>query len=144
MRKINGAWHVIVVLYSLGFGLMVQAQSTSFHSAPTSAKDLTPPSIADSGKAGKQLYERHCASCHGDLEARGPSEHILDLPKGGHTSRDIQVEPNGQKILISVRSFSNADDADNPLEKNRANILEVNPERRRFFRTNPGGHPGGF
>jgi mono/diheme cytochrome c family protein len=65
MRKINGAWHVIVVLYSLGFGLMVQAQSTSFHSAPTSAKDLTPPSMADSGASGQPLYERHCASCHG-------------------------------------------------------------------------------
>ncbi|HET9389881.1 MAG TPA: PQQ-dependent sugar dehydrogenase [Steroidobacteraceae bacterium] len=65
---------------------------------------------------------------NGDLEARGPSEHILDLPKEGHTSRDIQVAPDGQKILISVGSFSNADDADNPLEKNRANILEVKPD----------------
>jgi glucose/arabinose dehydrogenase len=64
----------------------------------------------------------------GDLQARGPSEHILDLPKSGHTSRDIQVEPDGHKILISVGSFSNADDADNPLEKNRANILEANPD----------------
>ena len=66
---------------------------------------------------------------NGELEARGPSEHILDLPKDGHTSKDIQVAPDGQKILVSVGSFSNADDADNnPLEKNRANILEVNPD----------------
>lgn len=66
---------------------------------------------------------------NGDLEARGPAEHILDLAKDGHISKDIQVEPGGQKILISVGSFSNADDADNnPLEKNRANILEINPD----------------
>jgi glucose/arabinose dehydrogenase len=31
-------------------------------------------------------------------------------------------------VLISVGSYSNADDADNPLEKNRANILECNPD----------------
>ena len=30
----------------------------------------------------------------GDLQAHGPSENILDLPNGGHTSRDIQVEPD--------------------------------------------------
>jgi glucose/arabinose dehydrogenase len=65
---------------------------------------------------------------NGDLQARGPSEHIMDLPKGGHQSRDILFEPDGQKMLISVGSFSNADDADSPLETNRANILECNPE----------------
>jgi glucose/arabinose dehydrogenase len=65
---------------------------------------------------------------NGDLQARGAPQHILDLPNAGHTSRDIQVEPDGHKILISVGSFSNADDADNPLEKNRANILECNPD----------------
>lgn len=64
-KSSNGACHVIFVLYSLGYGLMVQAQSTSFHGAPTSAKDLTPPSIADSGESGQPLYARHCASCHG-------------------------------------------------------------------------------
>jgi glucose/arabinose dehydrogenase len=65
---------------------------------------------------------------NGDLQARGPSEHIMDLPKDGHQSRDILFEPDGQKMLISVGSFSNADDADNPLETNRANILECNPD----------------
>ena len=65
---------------------------------------------------------------NGDLQARGSSEHIVDLPKDGHASRDIQFEPDGQKMLISVGSFSNADDADDPLEKNRANILECNPD----------------
>jgi glucose/arabinose dehydrogenase/mono/diheme cytochrome c family protein len=65
---------------------------------------------------------------NGNLQAGGTSQHILELPDAGHTSRDIQVEPDGHKILISVGSFSNADDADNSLEKNRANILECNPD----------------
>jgi glucose/arabinose dehydrogenase/mono/diheme cytochrome c family protein len=65
---------------------------------------------------------------NGNLQARGPSEHIMGLPNDGHESRDIQFEPDGQKMLISVGSFSNADDADKPSETNRANILECNPD----------------
>ncbi len=64
----------------------------------------------------------------GDLQARGPSEHIVDLPKDGHASRDIEFEPDGQKMIIGVGSFENADDTNQPREKNRANILEFNPD----------------
>ena len=63
---------------------------------------------------------------NGDLQARGPSEHILDFPDNGHNNRDVLFEPDGKKMLVTVPSFSNADDADGPLEKNRANILECN------------------
>lgn len=65
---------------------------------------------------------------NGDLQARGPSEHVIDFPKDGHANRDILFEPGGQKMLIAIGSFSNADDADQPSEKNRANILECNPD----------------
>lgn len=65
---------------------------------------------------------------NGDLQARGPSEHIMDFPKDGHANRDILFEPGGRKMLIAIGSFSNADDADQPSEKNRANILECNPD----------------
>jgi glucose/arabinose dehydrogenase len=64
----------------------------------------------------------------GDLQVRGPSEHILDLPKGGHDNRDILFDPDGNKLLIGVGSFSNADDGDEPAEKNRAAIYECNPD----------------
>jgi len=67
-------------------------------------------------------------SRNGDLQARGPYEHIMDLPKGGHANRDIQFEPDGRKMLVGVGSFSNADDADSPSETNRADILECNPD----------------
>jgi glucose/arabinose dehydrogenase len=66
----------------------------------------------------------------GDTKARGPSEHIADLPAGpSHWTRDIQFTPDGQKMFVSVGSASNVDDPDTtPAEKNRADVLEFNPD----------------
>ncbi len=68
---------------------------------------------------------------NGDLKARGPSQHIADLPGGseGHTTRDIRFSPDGKNMFVSVGSASNVDDPDtHPSEKNRADILEFNPD----------------
>ncbi len=67
---------------------------------------------------------------NGDTKARGPAEHIVDLPSGGgHWSRDIQFTADGKKMFVSVGSASNVDDSDtHPEEKNRADILEFNPD----------------
>ena len=67
---------------------------------------------------------------NGDLKARGPAEHIADLPAGnGHWTRDIQFTPDGKKMFVSVGSASNVDDTDTtPAEKNRADVLEFNPD----------------
>ena len=67
---------------------------------------------------------------NGDLKARGPAEHIVNLPSGnGHWTRDIQFTPDGKKMLVSVGSASNVDDADTSLaEKYRADVLEFNPD----------------
>ena len=66
----------------------------------------------------------------GDLKARGEAEHIIDLPHGGgHSTRSIQFTPDGKKMFVSVGSASNVDDPDTtPAEKNRADILEFNPD----------------
>jgi glucose/arabinose dehydrogenase/cytochrome c553 len=66
----------------------------------------------------------------GDLKARGPAEHIADLPGDkNHWSRDIQFTADGKKMFVSVGSASNVDDVDTtPAEKNRADILEFNPD----------------
>jgi glucose/arabinose dehydrogenase len=66
----------------------------------------------------------------GDLKARGPSQHIADVPGGeGHTTRDIQFSLDGKKMFVSVGSASNVDDPDvTPAEKNRAAILEFTPD----------------
>jgi len=67
---------------------------------------------------------------NGDLKARGPAEHTADLPAGqGHWTRDIQFTADGKKMFVSVGSASNIDDPDTtPPEKNRADVLEFNPD----------------
>jgi glucose/arabinose dehydrogenase/mono/diheme cytochrome c family protein len=67
---------------------------------------------------------------NGDLEARGTEEHIVDVPgNGGHSTRDLQFSLDGKKMFVSVGSASNVDDPDvTPAEKNRADVLEFNPD----------------
>jgi len=72
---------------------------------------------------------------NGDLTASGPMEHIADLPGGGrlrgggHWTRDLAFTQDGSKLLASVGSHSNVDDADtHPEEFHRANVLEFTPE----------------
>jgi glucose/arabinose dehydrogenase len=64
------------------------------------------------------------------MKASGSAEHIADLPHGGgHWTRDIQFTPDGKKMFVAVGSASNVDDTDTtPGEKNRADILQFNPD----------------
>ena len=71
----------------------------------------------------------------GDLVARGPMEHIADLPGGGrlrgggHWTRDLVFSQDGTKLFASVGSHSNVDDPDtHPEEFHRADVLEFTPE----------------
>jgi len=66
----------------------------------------------------------------GDLKARGPAEHIADLPGGEyHWTRDIQFSTDGKKMFVAVGAASNVDDPDTSLaEKNTADILQFNPD----------------
>lgn len=66
----------------------------------------------------------------GDLKASGAPQHIVDLPSGGgHWTRSIVFSPDGKKMFVAVGSASNIDDPDTtPAEKNRADILEFNPD----------------
>jgi glucose/arabinose dehydrogenase/cytochrome c5 len=67
---------------------------------------------------------------NGDVKARSAPEHILDLPHGrGHSTRDIQFSPDGQRMYVSVGSGSNVDDPDtNPEEHHRADIIVATPD----------------
>jgi glucose/arabinose dehydrogenase len=66
----------------------------------------------------------------GDLRVSGKPEHIADLPSGGgHWTRDIVFSPDGKQMFVGVGSDSNADDPEtHPDEKNRADILVMNPD----------------
>jgi glucose/arabinose dehydrogenase len=67
---------------------------------------------------------------NGDLQARGAPQHIANLPDGeGHWTRDLQFSRDGKKMFVSVGSLSNVDDPDtSPEERDRADILEFNPD----------------
>jgi glucose/arabinose dehydrogenase len=72
---------------------------------------------------------------NGDLVARGPAEHLFEVPGGGHLrggghwTRDLAFSKDGTKLFVSVGSLSNVDDVDtHPLEFHRANVLEYTPD----------------
>jgi glucose/arabinose dehydrogenase len=70
----------------------------------------------------------------GDLKARGPQETIAAVPTStppgrGHWSRDIVFSRDARKMYVSVGSLTNVDgDEANPGEKDRATVLELNPD----------------
>lgn len=57
----------------------------------------------------------------------GAGQKILDLPTGGHYTRNLIADPAGKKIYVAVGSASNIDE-ENAWEKDqrRAGILEMN------------------
>ncbi len=75
---------------------------------------------------------------NGDTTARADQEMIVpDIPGGGrltgggHWTRDVVFSLDGSKMFVSVGSHSNVDD--NPVaEKNRADILQYNPDGTGF------------
>lgn len=65
----------------------------------------------------------------GDLKASGPSQHLADLPAGGHDTRAVEFSADGKKLFVAVGSESNVSDPDtHPEEKDRADILVCDPE----------------
>ena len=72
---------------------------------------------------------------NGDIKPRGKVEMIVpDIPGwgelrgGGHWTRDIAFSQNGKKMYVSVGSHSNVYENPNENEKERATILEFNPD----------------
>jgi glucose/arabinose dehydrogenase len=61
----------------------------------------------------------------GDLQAQGEPEKLLDLPTGGHSTRNIIFNRAGTKMYVAVGSQSNNDAGE---DCRRAAILEFNPD----------------
>jgi glucose/arabinose dehydrogenase len=60
----------------------------------------------------------------GDLQASGPGERLVNLPRGGHWTRDVVFSRDGATMFVAVGSNSNVDDPDTTAaERQRANIL---------------------
>ena len=67
---------------------------------------------------------------NGDLKATGQPQQLASLPSGGgHWTRDLVFSPDGKHLFVGVGSSANVADPDtHPEEKNRADILEMNPD----------------
>jgi len=61
----------------------------------------------------------------GDLVAQGPPEKIMDLPTGGHSTRNIVFNRAGTKMYVAVGSQSNNNAGE---DCRRAAVLEFNPD----------------
>jgi glucose/arabinose dehydrogenase len=62
---------------------------------------------------------------NGDLQPQGEPEKLLDLPAGGHSTRNIIFNRAGTKMYVAVGSQSNNDAGE---DCRRAAILEFNPD----------------
>ncbi len=62
---------------------------------------------------------------NGDLKPQGEPEKLLDLPTGGHSTRNIVFNRAGTKMYLAVGSQSNNDAGE---DCRRAAILEFNPD----------------
>lgn len=65
----------------------------------------------------------------GQTHIKGKGEKVLDLPVGGHYTRNLIADAAGRKIYVAIGSGSNIDE-ENQWEKDqrRAGILEINPD----------------
>jgi glucose/arabinose dehydrogenase len=62
---------------------------------------------------------------NGDLKAQGEPEKLMDLPAGGHSTRNVIFNRAGTKMYVAVGSQSNNDAGE---DCRRAAILEFNPD----------------
>ncbi len=63
----------------------------------------------------------------GDTRITVPAHKVVDLPGGGnHWAKNIAASPDGQLLYIAVGSSSNIAENGMEIEKNRADILELN------------------
>jgi glucose/arabinose dehydrogenase len=65
----------------------------------------------------------------GQTGITAPGEKILDLPPGGHYTRNLIASPDGKKIYVAVGSKTNVDEnGEDAKDPRRAAILEINPD----------------
>ena len=65
----------------------------------------------------------------GGTKINAKGEKILDLPAGGHYTRNLVADPAGKKIYIAVGSATNVDEQRiDEKDPRRAAILEINPD----------------
>jgi glucose/arabinose dehydrogenase len=83
---------------------------------------------------GEQLYVGNTNSLvrfpfkPGQTRIDAKPQKILNLPSGGHWTRNVVANADGSKLYIAVGSASNIAEGGIEAEANRADILEVDPK----------------
>ena len=67
---------------------------------------------------------------NGDLQASGSGEKLPAkiVGGGGHSTRALAFSPDGKTLYVTVGSGSNVDDRNNPIERERALVWQMNPD----------------
>ena len=67
---------------------------------------------------------------NGDLKATAPAEKLPAriIGGGGHSTRALAFSPDGKRLYVTVGSGSNDDEGNNPQERERALVWEMNPD----------------
>jgi glucose/arabinose dehydrogenase len=131
--------HVGTILVFRGISGDGKAVQTSIYT--TNLRDPFGVAFYPAGPKPQWLYVANTDSVvrfpyqNGDLKARGEPQTLVSVPGGGllrgggHWTRDLAFSRDGQTMFVSIGSHSNVDDSDNnPLEKDRADILAFTPE----------------
>jgi mono/diheme cytochrome c family protein len=99
MKSIQIKFIVMGLLFLFYLATVIQAQTASGWTIPPKYKTMKNPvavgkeSVAD----GKDLYGKHCKSCHGSAGlGDGPKAATLDVPCGDFSSKKFQAAADGE------------------------------------------------
>lgn len=89
----------VIAISTFAFILLVNAQGVKEWIAPAKYKTMKSPvsSNKESIANGKDLYNKHCKSCHGSAGlGDGPKAATLDVPCGDFTTKKFQSQTDGE------------------------------------------------
>jgi mono/diheme cytochrome c family protein len=98
------SFQIRLVVFSIGmflafsFGSIIQAQTAGVWTIPAKYKTMKNPvaSSKESISSGKDLYAKHCKSCHGTLGlGDGPKAASLDVPCSDFSTKKFQSQSDG-------------------------------------------------
>lgn len=88
----------VMAITTFFFYLLVNAQKQVQWTVPEKYKTMKNPVTSNKENIanGKELYNKHCKSCHGSTGlGDGPKAAALDVPCGDFTSKKFQEQPDG-------------------------------------------------
>jgi mono/diheme cytochrome c family protein len=89
----------VIAISTFAFILLVNAQGVKEWIAPAKYKTMKNPVTSNKENIanGKELYSKHCKSCHGSAGlGDGPKAATLDVPCGDFTTKKFHAQADGE------------------------------------------------